>query len=111
MHRRFGVEHALIHIDIDDLRTRLNLLSRHIESCRVIPCFNQFSKPSGSCDIGALTHIYKQSIWRDVERLQPRQTTFTFGFSSNATFRTLDRLSNQSNMLRGRAATAADHVQ
>ena len=29
LHRRFGIEHALVHVDVDDLRAAFDLLARH----------------------------------------------------------------------------------
>ena len=40
-HRLFGVEHALVHIDIDDLRAALDLVTGNIERFGIGFSFNQ----------------------------------------------------------------------
>ena len=39
-HRRFGVEHPLVHVDIDDLRAAFHLLTRHVQRFAVLLFFD-----------------------------------------------------------------------
>ena len=68
-HRLLGVEHAFVHIDIDDLRTALDLIARDIERLGIGFGLDQTEEFFGACDVGTLTDIDKQTIRIDGERL------------------------------------------
>ncbi|CCJ86418.1 hypothetical protein BN133_2795 [Cronobacter dublinensis 582] len=72
-HRRFGVEHPLIHVDIDNLRAALDLLARHVQRLAVFLFFDKALEFSGAGDVGALADVHKQRIVADIERLKTRQ--------------------------------------
>ena len=44
-HGFLGVEQALIHVDVDDLRPVLHLVSRHIERFGILVILDQLAKP------------------------------------------------------------------
>ena len=72
-HRSDRVEHRLIHIDVDDLRAIFNLLPRNSECLFVLLIEDHAREGFRARDIGALTHIHKQRVFVDGERLQARQ--------------------------------------
>ena len=70
VHRRDTVDHALVHVDVDDLRTDFDLLQSDRQRGVVVPGFDQVAEPGGAGDVGALTDVHEQGIVGDVERLQ-----------------------------------------
>ncbi len=72
-HRPLGVEHALVHVDVDDLRAVLDLLACDGDSRRVIVGFDQASEDRRARDVAALADIDEQVVRPDVERLQTGQ--------------------------------------
>ena len=53
------IQHAFIHIDVDDLGAVLHLLQRNLQSSGEIAIDNQTFEFGGAGDIAALAHIYK----------------------------------------------------
>ena len=43
-HRRFGIKHGIVHVDIDDLRAVFDLLTRHFKGGVIVFVDNQFFK-------------------------------------------------------------------
>ena len=57
VHRQFGVQQALVHVDVDDLRAALDLLARDLDGGRVVAFQDQLLEAGRPGDIGALTDI------------------------------------------------------
>ncbi len=72
-HRLLRIEHALVHVDVDDLRTVLDLLPGDLHGVRVIVGFDQLAEYRRAGDVGALADIDEQVVWSDRDRLEPRQ--------------------------------------
>ncbi|SSW84821.1 Uncharacterised protein [Klebsiella pneumoniae] len=64
-HRRFGVEHPLIHVDIDNLRAALHLLTGNVQRFAVLLFFDQTLELRGAGDVCTLTHVHKQAVVAD----------------------------------------------
>ena len=56
-HRLFGIEQALVHVDVEDLRAVFDLAARHGEGGGIIAGLDQLAKLQRARDIGALTNI------------------------------------------------------
>ena len=68
-HRRLGIEHRLVHVDVDDLRAALHLLARHVQRRVVIAGEYQARKGAGTRYIGTFANVNEERTVADVERL------------------------------------------
>ncbi len=75
-HRRFRVQHALVHVHVDDLRPAGNLLAGDIERGRVVARLDQLAKLGRAGDVRPFADIHEQRICIDAQRLQPREPAF-----------------------------------
>ena len=68
---RYGdaVDHALVHVDVDDLRAVLDLLAGNREGGVVVAVLDQVAEPGGPRDVGPLPHVDEQAVLADGERL------------------------------------------
>ena len=57
VHRQLGIEQALVHVDVDDLRAALDLLARDLDRGRVVALEDQLLEPGRARDVGALADI------------------------------------------------------
>ena len=73
-HRLFGIEQALVHIDVEDLRAVLHLIAGHGERCTVVAGGNELAKARRAGDIGAFADIDEGDFRRKRERFKPGQT-------------------------------------
>jgi hypothetical protein len=73
-HRRLGIEHRLVHVDVDHLRAVLNLLARDLHPARVIAGEDQLGKGARAGDIRSLADVDEQRVVTDVERLETGQS-------------------------------------
>ena len=69
-HRRLGVEHALVHIDVDNLRAVFYLSSSDIQGGRIIIGQNKLLEARRAGDIAALADIHEQAFRAKAVRLQ-----------------------------------------
>ncbi len=110
-HRRLGVEHAFIHVDIDDLRAVFDLLARDRQRIVVAAFENHLGKRARAGHVGAFTDVDEQRVLADVERLQPGQAHRRFQHRRYPRGDAFDRFRNRCDV-RGRGAAAAtDDVQ
>ena len=77
-HGRLRVQHAFIHIDINDLRAIFYLCARHGQCLVEAAVHNKAFEFGRAGDIAALPHIHEQAVRRDVERFQSAQATGRF---------------------------------
>ena len=56
-HRRFGIQHRIIHIDVDDLCAIFDLLTGNLKGCVVIFLDDQVFELDRSCDVRAFADI------------------------------------------------------
>ena len=109
-HRGLAVEHALVHVDIDNLRTVLDLGAADVECLFVLLVENQALENRGTRDIGALADIDEQAVVTDVERFEPRQTACDGNSGERAWRLALDRLGDRPDVLGRRTAATADDI-
>jgi hypothetical protein len=66
-HRLLRVEHCLVHVHIDHLRTVFDLLPSDRERTRVVATEDQSGKGLRAGDIGSLADVHEQRLLIDVE--------------------------------------------
>jgi hypothetical protein len=72
-HGRLRVEHALVHVHVDDLRAVGHLLPGDVDGRRVIAGFDQLAELGRTGHVGALADIDEQAGGVDGQRLQAAQ--------------------------------------
>ena len=110
-HRRFGVEHPLIHIDIDNLRAAFHLLARHIQRFVIFFFFNQAFEFRRAGNVGAFADVHKQAVIADIQRLKAGKTTGDGDFRQLARRQAGHRAAHGGDMFRRGTAAAADNIQ
>ena len=109
-HRFFGVQHAFIEVDVDDDRSRLDLLTRHFERGVVLPRENQLFELGRARDVRALADIHEIRGLGERKWLQSRQLERRRRRRRDMRRDTDHRLGDGLDVLRRGAAAAADHV-
>ena len=69
-HRLFGIEQALIHVYVNDLRAVLDLIACNLEGGREVTVLDQLSESRRTRDVGAFAHINEGNIGGEDEWLQ-----------------------------------------
>ncbi len=110
-HHLPGIQHALIHVDIDDLGAVLNLVPGNAQGFFILFFLDQSQEALGAGYVGAFTHVDEQGVFVTGKRFQAGEPEC---------FRAIRDLSGRIlghgpgdgfNMVRARAATAADDVE
>ncbi len=109
-HGLFGIEQALVHVDVDDLRAVLDLVARDRERGGVVAGGDKFPELRRTGDIGALADIDEWDFGREREGFEAGETKQRRHFGDLARRLAGDRLGNRRDMLRRGAAAAADHI-
>ena len=60
VHRGDAVDHALVHVDVDDLRAGLDLLAGDRQRGGVVALLDQPAEPGRPGDVGALADVDEQ---------------------------------------------------
>ena len=110
-HRRFGVEHPLIHVDIDNLRAALHLLTGNIQRFAVLLFFDQTLELRGAGNVSTLTHVHKQAVVADGQRLKAGKATGNRKLGQPAWRQPGHGVAHGGDVLRRGAAAAADDVE
>ena len=110
-HRRFGVEHPLIHVDIDNLCAAFHLLTGDIQRFVVFLFFDQSLKFRRTGDVGTLADVHKQAIVANIQRFKARQTAGYRDFRQAARRQAFHCAAHRGDVFRRGAAAAADHVE
>ena len=110
VHRGDAVDHALVHVDVDDLRTDLDLLQGDRQRGVVVLGLDQVAEPGGAGDVGALTDVHEQGVVGDVERLQAREPGGHRDLRQLARRLALDDLGDLGDVRRRRSAATTDQV-
>ena len=58
-HGLFAIQHALIHIDVDNLSAVFNLLARNVQCFVEFIFANKPCKACGSSDVSPFTNVYE----------------------------------------------------
>ena len=72
-HRLLGIEQALVHVDVDDLRAVLDLIARDGERGGVVAGGDELAKARRAGDVGALADIDERDFRRQRERFEAGQ--------------------------------------
>ncbi len=59
-HQSSAVEHALVHVDVDDLRAVVDLIASDVERGLERPFANQFLESRGAGDVGPFADVYEE---------------------------------------------------
>ncbi len=110
-HGFLGIQHAFVHVHVDDLGTILHLLSGYRQGFVVIALENQALEYCGAGDITALADIDEQAVGADIERLKPRQAAGDWEFGQGARRDAFDGFSDRFDMSRCGATATADQIQ
>ena len=110
VHRGDAVDHAFVHVDVDDLRPDLDLLQGHGEGRVVVLGLDQVAEARGAGDVGAFADVDEERVLEDVQRLESRQPGGHLDLGKHAPRLALDDLGDLGDVGRRRAAAAADDV-
>ena len=81
----FGIEHALVHVHVDDLGAVFDLLPRNLYAPRCNrPLRSACGRSRGARNVAALTDIDEQIVGSDVGRLEPGEPASGFGSSGTS---------------------------
>ncbi len=105
-----GIEQALVHVDVDDLRAVGDLIARHVERGGIIAGLDQFAEFRRAGDIGALADVHEIDVRRQRERLEAREAQQRLDPRHVARLDARDPLGYGGDMRRRRAAAAADDI-
>ena len=107
----FGVDQALVHVDVDDLRAIGDLIARDDERARVVARGDQLAELGRAGDVGALADIDEGDVGGQRERLEagePHQRRDRREWRAARSLR--DGLGDGADVVGRRAAAAADDV-
>ena len=110
-HRRFRVEHPLVHVDIDNLRAAFHLLTRNVQRFAVLLFFNQPLKFRRAGDVSSFTDVNEQAIVADIQRLQAGEAAGHRNFRQLTRRQARYRPAHGGDMLRGGTAAAANDIE
>ena len=109
-HRRFGIEHPFIHIDIDDLRAALYLLQRDFQRFVIFFFFNEAFEFGRAGHVSPLAYVHEQAVRADVERLKTGKAAGHGNIGQFTRCNALYGFAHGGDMRRRRAAAAADDI-
>ena len=69
-HRLLGVEHALVHVHVDDVRAVADLLGRDLHRLRVVLALDQPGEPRRAGHVGPLADHLEVAVGADGQRLE-----------------------------------------
>ncbi len=110
-HRRLGVEHALVHVDVDHLGAGFHLLQGDFQGLGVVLLADQPGELGRTGDVGALADVHEQRAAVDGERLKTGQAAGPGDFRDHPRRVLGHRLGDGLDVRRGGAAAAADDVE
>ena len=110
VHRGDAVDHALVHVDVDDLRAVVDLLGGHRQRGVVVAVLDQLAEPGRAGDVGALADVDEQAVGVDRERLEAGEPHRGGRLGRHPRLGALDRGRDRRDVLRGGAAAAAEQV-
>jgi hypothetical protein len=130
-HRTLGVEHALVHVDVDEIRAAAHLVERDLRRRPVVAGAHEPSEARGPGDVGPLADHDEVGIGTDRQRFQTSElgvalinhnghhaivfvvfVVSVVSFVVNPSGRQgLDSGRDRTDMVRRRPAAAADDVQ
>ncbi len=109
-HRLLGVEHALVHVDVDHVGAAANLVERHRQRALVVAGTNQAREALRARHVGALADRQKARFGAHGQRLEAGEPHQPVGAGHAARRQPTDRVGDRANVRGCRATAAADHV-
>ena len=110
-HRGFGVEHPLVHVDVEDVGAAPDLLEGDVECGGVVLRLDQAHETPGTRDVGALPHHREVGFGADREGLETGEAAVARPrIGDLARGQSLDGRVDRPDVVRRRAAAAADDV-
>ncbi|MNO63032.1 hypothetical protein D3C76_537230 [compost metagenome] len=110
-HGRLGVQHPLVHVDVDDLGAALHLLLGHIQGLVVEPLLDEALELGRAGDVGALPHVHEHGLGGDDEGLETGQPAGHRQLGQGAGLDACHGVRHGANMGRGGAAAAPHQVE
>ena len=110
-HGRCRIEHALVHVHIDDLRAVGHLLPGDVDGGAIVAGFDELAKLGRAGHVGALADVDEQAPRIDGERFQAAQPASGRDARHQARRNARDCANHGANVLRRRAAAAAQHIE
>ena len=105
------VEHALVHVHIDDLRAVRHLLPGDLDRGGIVARFDELAELRRSRDVGALADVDEQAVCIDGEGSRPLKRHARAMLGNRARRQAVDRANDRANVLRRGAAAAPHHVE
>ena len=109
-HRLLGIDQALVHVDVDDLRAVGDLVARDVERGGVIAGGDQLAEFGRAGDVGALADIDEGNVGGQRERLEARRRISGAASGIARGGDAAHGLGDGADMLGRRAAAAADDI-
>jgi hypothetical protein len=109
-HRRRGVQHPLVHVDVNDLRPVFHLLARNLQGRVEVVRLDELAEPRRACDVGPFADVDEQPVRVDVQRLESCQPATGRLLGQRPGGQTPYRISHPRDVFRSRPATAPHHV-
>ena len=109
-HGRRSIEHPLVHVDVDDLRAGLDLLTRHGERFVVLVAEDELGEFRRAGDVGAFADVDERDFGARGEGFESAQTQSARASRNAARLEIARRFDNGRNVIRRRAAASADNV-
>mmetsp|Transcript_15591 Transcript_15591/g.36733 ORF Transcript_15591/g.36733 Transcript_15591/m.36733 type:complete len:692 (-) Transcript_15591:781-2856(-) len=110
-HAVLAVEHAVVEVDVQQLRAILHLLLRDLRRLAPVVRHDQLLEPDRARNVAALADVLEHAVGRDREVLETRQAHVVRVVRDGARgLHIRDRVSDSLDMIGGSAAAASDHV-
>src|SRR5690606_9613158 len=110
-HGGLRIQHAFVHVDVDNLGAAFDLLARHTQRFIVVFFNNQPLEFGRAGDVGTLTDVNKQAVFIEVKRLQTGQPTGRTNSRNNPRLMILYRFGHGFDVRWSGATAAANNVQ
>ena len=110
-HLLAAVQHGVVHVDVDDFRTALNLLSRHLCRLLVFLFRNESCKLARTRHVGALAYVRERWFYPNPYHLQTSHTHSLVGFGGYMRFHAPHRLRYRPDVSVIRSAASSCDIQ
>ena len=110
LHGGFGVEHTLVHVDVEDLGSVLDLLAGDGDGVLVTLAADETPEAGGAGDVGALSDVDEVGVGAYFEGLNAAEQGVGARFGSLARWDVGDGVGDGTGVLGSRAAATADDV-
>jgi hypothetical protein len=110
-HGGFRIQHALVHVHVDDLRAVVHLLARDRQRRRVVVGLDELAELGRARDVGALADVHEGNFAVRLKASRPESFHARHRASSAAHRLAPHAIGNCADVLGRRAAAAAHQVQ